>query len=149
MNKLLEYGPLGHFGFYKDSEINKVVKELNLLVDDYNKKINSFESEELRKIFISNFEHSKKQFLKQIQKMYNQIGDEITASTISLTKAQYEKLDIQNKEASKNNDYSKMITSSSREGILMKKYFQDNICNHQNVTTSGGTDICNTCGKQW
>lgn len=52
-------------------------------------------------------------------------------------------------EASRNNDYSKMIMMGSPEAKEMKRYEQDNICKHPDVGTSGGMDYCKSCGKQW
>lgn len=42
-NKL---GYRGYFGFYKNEDYNKKVYEINKLIDEYNSKINTFDTEE-------------------------------------------------------------------------------------------------------
>jgi hypothetical protein len=44
--KYLPLGSLGHFGAYADSENNKKSEEMNKLVDEYNKNINTFDTKE-------------------------------------------------------------------------------------------------------
>ena len=66
-----------------------------------------------------------------------------------LTKKRYEELSAQQKVASFSNDYSRMIMPGDENYILMKEYFQDNICKHPDVGTSGGIDYCKYCEKQW
>lgn len=66
-----------------------------------------------------------------------------------LTKIKYDKLVEQQKVASKNNDYSKLIMAGSPEETSMKEYEQENICKHTDVGTDGGGDYCKTCGKRW
>ena len=71
------------------------------------------------------------------------------ATTEGLTKQQYEVLVKGNEEASRNNDYSKMIIMGSDTAKKMDKYKQDNICKHPDVGTDGGGDYCKSCGKRW
>lgn len=70
-----------------------------------------------------------------------------------ITKKEYLRLKKQNEEASKNNDYSKMIMMGSKEDKQMKLYEQKHICKHpQEYIDSyqgGQIDECRKCGKIW
>lgn len=66
-----------------------------------------------------------------------------------LSKQKYNQLKRGQIEASKNNDYSKMIIMGSLIANAMKEYEQNNLCNHPDVKTIGGQDYCAVCGKTW
>ena len=66
---------------------------------------------------------------------------------MNLTQEQYDALKKRNAEASANNDYGKMIMVGSEESLAMRRFEQDK-CQHGNITTSGGVDTCGICGKQ-
>lgn len=66
-----------------------------------------------------------------------------------ITKWEYKQLKARQEMASRNNDYSKMILMGSEEDALMTEYEQNNICEHPNIVTIGGVDICQLCGKQF
>lgn len=62
---------------------------------------------------------------------------------------QYRKMQEEQAEASRNNDYSKMIMAGDDKSTAMKLFFQNNICGHPDVGTNGGGDYCKICGKTW
>ncbi len=66
-----------------------------------------------------------------------------------ITKKKYDQLVARQAEASRKNDYSKMIMMGSSEDAQMKEYFQNKICRHPDVGTNGGGDYCKSCGKTW
>lgn len=52
----LPLGPRGHYGCYFDTEKNKICSELNKVVDEYNSKINSFDTEKENTAFCNEIE---------------------------------------------------------------------------------------------
>jgi len=78
------YGLRGHFGISVDPDVNNRLIRANLLIDEYNKKINSFATAEENKIFyemaneeIDRAANSPKpgKILLKYQKCINQIDD--------------------------------------------------------------------------
>ena len=65
-----------------------------------------------------------------------------------MNKEQYDFLKRQNEEASRKNDYSRMIMMGSELQKLMKEYEMEN-CPHPEISTDGGGDYCRSCGKRW
>jgi hypothetical protein len=51
MEKYLRRGRLGYHGKYTNDDKNSIVMKINKLVDEYNKKINSFNTEIENNIF--------------------------------------------------------------------------------------------------
>ena len=69
-----------------------------------------------------------------------------------LTKKQFEQLQKDHEEGSRNNDYSKMIMSGDEKNEAMKQYIRDNdLCKHSSIEEIQGGQIerCRQCGKQW
>jgi len=69
-----------------------------------------------------------------------------------LTKKQFEQLQKDHEEGSRNNDYSKMIMSGDEKDEAMKQYIRDNdLCKHSSIEEIQGGQIerCRQCGKQW
>ena len=69
-----------------------------------------------------------------------------------LTKKQFEQLQKDHEEGSRNNDYSKMIMSGDEKDEAMKQYIRDNdLCKHGSIEEIQGGQIerCRQCGKQW
>lgn len=69
-----------------------------------------------------------------------------------LTKKQFEQLQKDHEEGSRNNDYSKMIMSGDEKDEAMKQYIRDNdLCKHRSIEEIQGGQIerCRQCGKQW
>lgn len=66
-----------------------------------------------------------------------------------ITKTEYEALKEQNSQASRNNDYSKMIMMGDPNDLKMKEYERESLCSHPSIQTFGSTDRCSICGKEW
>lgn len=70
----------------------------------------------------------------------------------NLTQEQFDKLQKDHEEGSKNNDYSKMIMMGDANDLAMKKYIRDNnLCKHGSIEEIQGGQIerCRQCGQEW
>lgn len=70
-----------------------------------------------------------------------------------ISKERYEELKSQHEEASRTNDYSKMIMVSDANSIAMREYYRENICSHPaeyiEERQGGQIEHCRLCDKKW
>lgn len=68
-----------------------------------------------------------------------------------ISKEEYDFLQDQHKEASRKNDYSKMMMIGDDNWKKCNVYEQEFVCKHSSVTEHQGGQIeeCTHCGKRW
>jgi hypothetical protein len=71
--KKKDFGPIGYYGICNSDSKNKIVKKLNMLVDQYNNNINKFDTYEEQIKFIDEIESKMSNFIKKIILLKNKI----------------------------------------------------------------------------